>query len=1027
MPPRPSDTPERPRPALQALEPFLRLLAISHREIESVVADALGRCLGLLTRAQWKELGLNPSRWRALFMSILFYLLREDGGAGTGGNASVGSDAYEEERALFRRVSGGKDVICFSYAWTSVIRATIDTKMHRVFVPKLVYPADWWGDRVMMLIVGLFGWKDRVPAVLRVFASAGFVTPSAGGRHQVYELKVAEANFRNQSLKRIVEAMLLVPLLRDRATHPATADPKLEAALRALYKKAHKIIPDAATFDPIYTSARQVIFDAIQVVEEHLDKMVGPIERDQLRRQHTLGDLVQGKFKFLPTQVLLPALHALKIKSGRSLGIGPDFAPEFITMSLRRTAIILWKGSEVARVLVKWLDGVWIPWAAQRADAQTTNEEFAGAGQRVREMLRRQVDSQGVLLGGGGGGEEWVIRPEWEAQWYTFCEATIHGIFSVTTPPRSEAPGSDSDGDDADLGPPTQVRKVTAAQSDRGLFKPNSDGVPRYLTGKGPLVVLQLFNFELFGPHRVPHGQWQTNGHSVQILTLDVAEAVLEARSSPDSEAAIVPRQTVYETFDLVTDHYPTWYSSKNAGPIFRKLIQSLRKIPSVTKSATNPKGVGHEEQSVRWVTKRAVKQPPTLPGGMPMIQRVENGREEALQAIFQKATGESWGDYELPPISTCIPGCNELASELEAGVNRDVVSVGIDPGTKCPVAISSRLYDRNGTPMEDELVLYASSVEQALRSTQERTRVIDAELGAERRFGLQISSGPDTAGMPRIVPATATPGPAPRVPAPIAPTDALAVAATDAHRSHAGISDDAPSTEWLRSEPERQAAVHNSRVHAKATVQRLVDQVMSATGVRVVERALNGTRQQQALDSLRSPELALRDDILSSEPRLFIFFIGAGGSSRGTVHATYRTNVFLRALVAEIERLKRVGLDILVYYVDEDLTSSLCSNQDCRNEHGHRSRSVSEFGQGRVEVMFAGLITNVVLLRRPTLYRLNDEGTVEGSAKPLFRVLQCERGCQPPVHRDLVAAKNIRFAGLHCLFCDHHPFKQYH
>ncbi|SGY72599.1 BQ5605_C005g03188 [Microbotryum silenes-dioicae] len=340
MPPHRSDTPERPRPALQALEPFLRLLAISHRQIESVVADALGRCLGFLTRAQWKELGLNQNRWRALFMSML-YLLREDGGAGTGGNgrtrlddpltlpdeASVGSDAYEEERALFRRVSGGKDVICSSYAWTSVIRATIDTKMHRVFVPKLIHSADWWEDRVVMLVVGLFGWKDRVPAVLRVFASAGFVTPTAGGRHQVYERKVAEASFRNQSLKRIVEAILLVPLLRDRATHPATADPKLEAALRALYKKAHKIVPDAATFDTIYASARGVIFDAIQVVEEHLDKMIGPTERDQLRPQHTLGDLVKGKFKFLPTHVLLPALHALKIKSGRSLGIGPVSTP----------------------------------------------------------------------------------------------------------------------------------------------------------------------------------------------------------------------------------------------------------------------------------------------------------------------------------------------------------------------------------------------------------------------------------------------------------------------------------------------------------------------------------------------------------------------------------------------------------------------------------------------------------------------------------------------------------------------------
>ncbi|SGY80132.1 BQ5605_C008g05308 [Microbotryum silenes-dioicae] len=150
MPPHPSDTPERPRPALQALEPFLRLLAISHRQIESVVADALGRCLGFLTRAQWKELGLNQNRWRAGGNGRT----RLDDPLTLPDEASVGSDAYEEERALFRRVSGGKDVICFSYAWTSVIRATIETKMHRVFVPKFVHSADWWEDRVVMLIVG---------------------------------------------------------------------------------------------------------------------------------------------------------------------------------------------------------------------------------------------------------------------------------------------------------------------------------------------------------------------------------------------------------------------------------------------------------------------------------------------------------------------------------------------------------------------------------------------------------------------------------------------------------------------------------------------------------------------------------------------------------------------------------------------------------------------------------------------------------------------------------------------------------
>ncbi|KDE08735.1 hypothetical protein MVLG_01189 [Microbotryum lychnidis-dioicae p1A1 Lamole] len=153
--------------------------------------------------------------------------------------------------------------------------------MHRVFVPKLVYSAEWWEDRVVMMIVGLFGWKDRVPAVLRVFASAGFVSLTAGGRHQVYELKVAEARFRNQSLKRIVEAMLL---------------------------KAHKIIPDVATFDTIYASARQVIYDAIQVHPACgcVDRVERCDIRDDLVRgpvRGTVGGRQEAKERF---QSLLP-------------------------------------------------------------------------------------------------------------------------------------------------------------------------------------------------------------------------------------------------------------------------------------------------------------------------------------------------------------------------------------------------------------------------------------------------------------------------------------------------------------------------------------------------------------------------------------------------------------------------------------------------------------------------------------------------------------------------------------------------
>ncbi|SGY68159.1 BQ5605_C004g02858 [Microbotryum silenes-dioicae] len=271
----------------QALEPFLRLLTISHRRRRC--ARSMPRVLDArAVEGAW----LEPKPLARFVHVHHLYLLREDGGAGTGGNAhtrlddpltlpdevSAWSDAYQEERAFFRRVSGGKDVICFSYQQStprctgSLCQSSFNRRE----------------DGVVTLIVGLFGWKDQVPAVVRMFASAGFVSLTAGGRHQVDELKAAEVRFRNQSLKRIVEAMLLVPLLRDRATHPATADPRLEAALRASYRAAHKIVPDAATFDTIYASARGVIFDAIQVVEEHLDKMIDSTTRDQLRRQHTL-------------------------------------------------------------------------------------------------------------------------------------------------------------------------------------------------------------------------------------------------------------------------------------------------------------------------------------------------------------------------------------------------------------------------------------------------------------------------------------------------------------------------------------------------------------------------------------------------------------------------------------------------------------------------------------------------------------------------------------------------------------------
>ncbi|SCV71635.1 BQ2448_3223 [Microbotryum intermedium] len=88
MPPTKSIASDATKMTLNTLQPLVRLLAISHREIETVVADALGRCLRFLTDAEWQELGMSNNKWRILFMSLM-YLLRDDGGAATGDRGSV--------------------------------------------------------------------------------------------------------------------------------------------------------------------------------------------------------------------------------------------------------------------------------------------------------------------------------------------------------------------------------------------------------------------------------------------------------------------------------------------------------------------------------------------------------------------------------------------------------------------------------------------------------------------------------------------------------------------------------------------------------------------------------------------------------------------------------------------------------------------------------------------------------------------------------------------------------------------------
>ncbi|SCZ97824.1 BZ3500_MvSof-1268-A1-R1_Chr7-3g09605 [Microbotryum saponariae] len=72
------------KPSLHTLQPLVRLLVISHREIESILGEALGHTLAKLTDDQWRSLGDSKNAWRTLLFALL-YLLREDGGKATSG------------------------------------------------------------------------------------------------------------------------------------------------------------------------------------------------------------------------------------------------------------------------------------------------------------------------------------------------------------------------------------------------------------------------------------------------------------------------------------------------------------------------------------------------------------------------------------------------------------------------------------------------------------------------------------------------------------------------------------------------------------------------------------------------------------------------------------------------------------------------------------------------------------------------------------------------------------------------------
>ncbi|SCV71633.1 BQ2448_3221 [Microbotryum intermedium] len=272
---------------------------------------------------------------------------------------------------------------------------------------------------------------------------------------------------------------------------------------------------------------------------------------------------------------------------------------------------------------------------------------------------------------------KWTLNPDWEDRWSRFCRETINECARAPRRPRRRSqPYIGTLRSQARDTPPSKLRKVDDAREPAEIKVKGP--MARYLTGKGPLVVSQLF----------------------RILTLDVSKAVLSPRSS-DSSAVVAPSQGVYKTFSVVTVQSESWFSTERAGSILGELISRIENRPPVPKTdKNNPLAKGNTEKTVRWVTWPAVKPLATLPGGMPMLQRVENGRETILQSVFGQVTGQS------------------LRRLIQDGLNREAVIVGIDPGTLCPIAISARLFDRNEQAMQDDLVLYASSIDESLKAT---------------------------------------------------------------------------------------------------------------------------------------------------------------------------------------------------------------------------------------------------------------------------------------------------------------------
>ncbi|SCV68027.1 BQ2448_148 [Microbotryum intermedium] len=900
------------RSTLHNLQLLVRLLVISHQEIESVVGDALGHALNNLTDAQWQELGINKNRWRTVIMAIL-YLLREDGGQATRrrtrthfddplmSDAPVGSARRDEKRMVFYRVSKNQDTIGFS----GIIHAVLATKERRAFIPFLPQTPEWWDDRVACIVDNIFGWKDRVVHIISAFIAARFVIKSDPARDDddddaglpTKHIKDMASTLKFAIKKVIVDSTLdsrLVAFDVDFELHD-----NLKMRVRALYDRASATARKCVPLDDLLSVARSTLEDALLIVRQQTPRMIKVHERSTCFQEHPLRDFAKGVPK--PTHHLLPMLHALKTASGSTPGLGLNLGPEFILMSLRRTSILIYLGEDLAGLLLGWPKRTWIPWRSR---------VLGNPEENVSTVLLSQIESSvkstpfvECLEG------SWVPTQAWNARWEALRKHVLTQLEPeppVSTDER-RGPASPASGVLPHLGSPTDTSdnapeaspSKRAKKQIKAVSKLESGCVARRFTHLGPLVIKVLFKVESLGAYFVPHGQWLSDGQSVKLLVIHVGKAVCNKRSLLPSQAA-----------------------SRQSG--------------KHSSSSPKTRGVG------------------SIPRGMPRLERVETFREKILRILFKQAQRQDWSGPGR--IQTKLKGDKKLRETIEKGAN-DVIVIGIDPGTTCPLAVSATLFDRNEEQIQDDLVVYSAALDKPLKNVQAKIRTVSAHLAGELRFGHLNHKMATVPGDQDPVPGSAT--------STTSTADGDAASATARARFAADS-----SSRLLLGEPARQVWTAKAQLREKGLESRFVEQVMDLVGVRCIEKALDGSLKQADLSKVKSAETLRRVDI-----------------HRGTQNATYKTNAYCRELVKEIVRLQSKGIDIEAF------------------------KSTNS-----IRLPFA----TIILVET----RLLNIGRALGAEYDSSRVLCCEKECWPPVHRDLVAARNIAAVGLHVAVFDEHPFR---